>query len=404
MIRIDAVKSRRTRTILAAGCLSILLAGPVAAIPVVQTNLVTDNQSVLTGLGYTPAVSVDPHLINPWGVSYAPTGPFWVSNQGDNTSTLYNGAADVLPLVVQTPGSIPGPSGPTGQVFNGTTSFNLSDGAPGRFFFANLDGSISGWNPASGTTATRVVGSSTMTRPAIYTGLSLGSVAGQDYLYAANEATGRVDVFDTSFNAATLAGGFVDPGSDLAGYVPFNVKTIGDHVYVTYSTGGPDADEAALGSGFVSEFNQDGTFVRRLASGGELASPWGLAIAPSTFGDLAGSLLVANFNEEFGTINAFSLADGSFLGSLEDADGNPINVPYLWEIITGNGAAGGDAGSLYFAAGIGDEEHGLFGRFDAAAAAVPDPASWAMMTIGMGLIGAAVRRRRRHEEQVDLIG
>jgi uncharacterized protein (TIGR03118 family) len=231
-----------------------------------------------------------------------------------------------------------------------------------------------------------------MGRPAIYTGLTIGTVSGQSYLYAANEATGRVDVFDSSFAPTTLAGAFVDPGANPAGLVPFNVKSIGDRVYVTYSTGGSDADEAALGAGFVSEFNADGTFVRRLTSGGPLSSPWGLAIAPSTFGELSGSLLVGNFSDEFGTINAFSLTDGAYLGSLEDASGNPIVVPYLWEILTGNGGAGGNPGSLYFAAGIGDEQHGLFGRFDASA--VPEAGAWLMMTFGFGLIGSMVRRQR----------
>lgn len=394
-MKLDKIDGRRLVPCAAAlaACLMPVLETQALALPVVQTNLVTDDQSVLAGLGYGPAASVDPHLINPWGVAFAPTGPFWVSNQGDGTSTLYNGSATVLPLVVKTPGSSVGPSGPTGQVFSGGTGFKLADGNPGRFFFANLDGSISGWNPAGGTTATRVVGTSTSDRPAIYTGLAIGQVGDQSYLYAANGATGRVDAFNSTFGAASLAGNFADPGANPNGFVPFNIATIGGHVFVTYATAGPDADEAGLGAGFVSEFNPDGTFVRRLTSGGPLASPWGLALAPSSFGDLAGSLLVANFSEDFGTINAFSLADGSFLGSLDGPGGQPINIPYLWSILTGNGAAGGSQDSLYFTAGIGDEEHSLLGRFDVGA--IPEPASWAMMTIGMGLIGGMTRRVRQ---------
>jgi hypothetical protein len=98
-------------TLLIGACLGTVLAAPAGAFSVDQTNLVTDDQAVLTGLGYSPAASVDPNLINPWGVSYGPASPFWVSNQGSGTSTLYNGGGDVLPLVVSVPGSTSGPSG-----------------------------------------------------------------------------------------------------------------------------------------------------------------------------------------------------------------------------------------------------------------------------------------------------
>lgn len=372
---------------------AVCLGQPVAATEFEQINLVTDDQAALTGLGFDAASFVDPNLINPWGVSFAPTGPFWVSNQGSNTSTLYNGAGQPQALVVSTPVEEPGgPLGPTGQVFNGGGGFNLANGGSGLFFFANLDGSIAGWNPASGTSATHVVPVASESRAAVYTGLALGAVGSNRYLYAPNGATGQIDVFDSSFAATTLAGNFVDPGPNPNGLVPFNVSNIGGHLFVTYTIAGPDSDEAPLGTGFVSEFNTDGTFIRRLTDGGPLASPWGLAIAPDTFGDLAGALLVGNFNDEFGQINAFSLADGSFLGAMLDTDGNPFNIPYLWALTPGNGGNGGDLDSIYFTAGIGDEEHGLFGEFEVAA--IPEPASWAMMLMGLGAVGLALRRRK----------
>lgn len=366
----------------------LAMAQAAAAQTVRETNLVTDNQTSLAALGFKPAAFVDPNLINPWGMSASATSPFWVSNQGTSTSTIYNGSGTPQPLIVSIPSREAPPSGPTGQVFNGSGGFNLSNGSSALFLFANLDGSIAGWNPASGTHAIRAV--PPVDHTSSYTGLAIGSVGSDTYLYAPNRVTGQIDVYDTNFAHTTLAGNFVDPGANAAGLIPFNTQNIGGHIWVTYSVAGPDADEAPLGSGFVSEFNPDGTFVRRLTEGGPLSSPWGLAIAPSTFGSLAGSLLVGNFSEDFGQINAFSLADGAFLGALKDQMGNPVTIPYLWALMQGNNGNAGSSNSIYFTAGIGDEEHGLLGRFDA----VPEPASWAMMLMGFAALGRSIRRSR----------
>lgn len=387
MSRISLKSQLRLCTVAAALAMAASSSMTPATVMVNQVNLVTDSNASLVSLGFTPAAHEDPHLINPWGVSYAPAGPFWVSNQGTATSTLYNGAGVPQPLVVSIPQNPTGPAGPTGQVFNGSSSFGLPSGGPGLFFFANLDGSIAGWNPAQGTSAVKVASG----EGAVYTGLAIGNAGGKDFLYAANNAGGTIDVFDTNFaNAAFAEGSFTDPGPNPLGLAPFNVRNIGGHLFVTYATPGPEADEAALGTGFVSEFNPDGTFIRRLTEGGQLLSPWGLEVAPSTFGDLAGALLVGNFSEDEGLINAFSLADGSFLGSLLDSKGDELEIPYLWALTTGNGRLAGDPGKIYFAAGIGDEEHGLFGELSP----VPEPGEWAMLLTGFGMVGVALRRRR----------
>src|SRR5207248_6672746 len=165
------------------------------------------------------ASPTDPTLINPWGMSFSATSPFWVSNQGTGTATLYDGLGNINPLVVTIPGSSVGPSGPTGQVFNGGTGFQIN-GSPARFIFANLNGTISGWNGV-GTTA--VVEATTP--GAVYTGLALSG----NTLYAANSSQGRVDVFNSSFGPTTLTGNFTDPNLP-AGFVPFNVQTIGSTV------------------------------------------------------------------------------------------------------------------------------------------------------------------------------
>jgi hypothetical protein len=98
------------------------------------------------------APATDASLVNGWGLSAGPTTPWWVSNNGTNTSTLYSGGGAKLALTVAVPG------GPTGTVFSGSaTDFVVSqNGKSGaaRFRFATEGGTILGWSPTvSGTTA-----------------------------------------------------------------------------------------------------------------------------------------------------------------------------------------------------------------------------------------------------------
>lgn len=363
-----------------------MLALPVAADPIYSlTPLVTDDQDALADQGFAPAVTVDPNLINPWGVSLAPTSPFWVSNQGTNTSTLYTGEGEKVPLVVDIPQAGP-PTGPTGQVFAGGSGLMLSNQSEGLFFFASLDGSISGWNQAAGTTAEVVVQPSA---GRVYTGLALANMDGGNFLYAANRS-GAIDVFDSNFAPVTLDAGAFAAGENPDGLVPFNVQQIDGLIYVTYSIPGVDADEAPLGSGFVNVFMPDGTFVRRIESD-QFASPWGLAVASDAFGEFANALLIGNFNDAFGYINAFDASTGEFLGTMLNVDGNPLVIPYLWGLVFGNGAVS-DEDDLYFAAGIGDEEHGLFGEIGAVAAVSEPGTAGLMLVAGLGLL--AFQRRR----------
>jgi uncharacterized protein (TIGR03118 family) len=350
-----------------------------------QTNLVSN----IPGL----ATITDPLLVNPWGLSRSPTSPFWTSNQGTNSSTLYavTGSTSVARVLgvnangfVAIPTFPAGPQGPTGQVNNtNTASFQLTPGVAStssRFIFANLNGTISGW--AGGLTSIAMQS----TPGAIYTGLAINTAGTR--LYAADSARGRIDVFDSTFAPLSLSGAFTDPTLP-AGFVPFNVQNIGDRIYVTYAPAGLAAQRAAApGSGFVSVFDDNGAFVQRLISGSQLAAPWGLALAPAGFGQFAGDLLVGNFSFASSVINAFDPVTGLFRGSIPIDVGAGNTPGGLWALGFGSGAgSGGDANTLYFLDGINGETAGLFG----AVVAVPEPEIYGLFAVGLAGIG--LRRR-----------
>jgi uncharacterized protein (TIGR03118 family) len=369
---------------------AVLLAAPRAGAQqrVEQTNLVSDLPGVAT--------FTDPDLVNPWGIAFGSTSPFWVANNGTGTSTLYNSAGEKQGLVVSIPTPTGGAAAPTGVVFNGTGAFAISPGGPSAFFlFATEDGTIAGWNPALGTSAATFVDNGAS--EAIYKGLALAGSGAGARLYAANFHAGTVDVFDATFSPI-LAGAFVDPGLP-AGYAPFNVQNVGGEIFVTYALQDADAEDdvPGAGHGIIDVFDVDGTLSRRFFTGGPLDSPWGMTTAPGSFGALGGSLLVGNFGD--GTINAFDPSTGVFLGALHAADGSLLRIPGLWGITPGNGGSGGDPNLLYFAAGIpgpgGElEDHGLFGSL--APVVTPEPASLALLATGLvGLMMVAGRRARR---------
>ena len=354
----------------------------IAATQIDVTTLVTDNQSA------HPAQITDSGLLNAWGVSYSPTGPFWVSSNGAGTSTLYSvnpitQATTKVPLTV----SIPGDGSVTGQVFNGSAGFN-SD----AFLFVSEDGTFSGWRGALGTTAEVL---SSPTSGNLYKGLAIGTIGGDSYAYAANFGTGNIDVFPGSGGAPSLTGNFTDPGLP-SGYAPFNIQNLSDTLYVTYAkqVSGSEDEAQGPGLGFVDAFDLNGNFLRRVASAGTLNAPWGLTLAPSDFGDVGGSLLVGNFGD--GRINAFNPQTGTFLGQLLAAGGSALSIDGLWGLTIGNDGNAGSSQRVYFTAGPDDESHGLFGVLTASA--VPEPSTWATVLLGFGIIGGAMRSAKRRRK------
>jgi uncharacterized protein (TIGR03118 family) len=332
----------------------------------------------------------DAQLINPWGISASGTSPFWVSNNGAGAATLYSvdpnsNMATKLSFPSPTGVKIPGDGSVTGQVFNGGAAFH---GDP--FLFVSEDGTISGWRPSLGATAEVF---QTGTAANTYKGVALDTVGGHSYLLSANFRTGSIDVLKDDPSAPNLSGKFLDPNLP-ANYAPFNISKLGNTIYVTYAVQNGKDDMPGPGHGIVTAFDANGIFLGRIGTMGALNSPWGLAIAPSGFGSLAGSLLVGNFGD--GRINIFSADPSSpgFLGQLTDVKtGNPLSIDGLWGLIPGNGMSAGNVDDIYFTAGPADESGGVLGVIQS----VPEPGSAVLALISIGAMSAgwAWKKRRR---------
>jgi len=337
--------------------LMLVLAGPAAAQFYAQHNLVSD--------GAVPAALVDPNMVNAWGLVSSPTSPWWISDNGTGRSTLYRVNTGTIPLIVTVPGAAGRQSAPTGVVWNGGTGFVVTNGAgtsPARFIFASEDGTISGFR---GVPVVLAVDNSAS--GAVYKGLAIDNPPAGNFLYATNFHAGTIDVFDSHFNPVHIPGAFTDPTLP-AGYAPFGIQNIGGTIYVTYALQDADKhdDVPGEGHGFVNAFDTAGNLIRRVASKGQLDSPWGLALAPADFGSFSGDLLVGNFGN--GRIHAFDPVklngQGEFQhrGPLHAADGPPIAIDGLWALAFGSGSpASGPTNTLFFTAGPFEEQHGLFG-------------------------------------------
>jgi uncharacterized protein (TIGR03118 family) len=342
------------------------------------TNIISD--------GYVPATVTDPGFIDPWGIS----GPsdFWIDTAvtGYSYVNFANGAIQFKTTIPAASGT--GTGQPTGTVFNSTTGFLLSNGSKASFLFASLDGSIWGWNGKLGTTGSislKAIDNSAA--KAVYTDIALDPSAGGTVLLAANFGAGaKVEVYNQSFASTTLAGSFTDPNVP-AGYAPYAVHIISNQVYVTYMLRSTTTYSETLGTntGFISVFDVNGNFLKRAITGGNLNAPWGMALAPTGFGIYGGDLLVGNLGD--GLINVYDPNTYAYLGQITDATGAPILSKYpgagavssyvgLWEIVFGNGVVNGtpsttnagDPNTLYFAAGLDAETHGVFGSISQNAA------------------------------------
>ena len=328
-----------------------LVVTPIVGSTFLQTNLIADNASF-------GALTVDPSLVNPWGMAFGSTGNLWVSNNGSGMSTVYSQAGAKQPINVTIPSAVAGEAGtPTGVIANSTADFVIPGlvGAPpmgaALFIFAGEDGTISAWNANTGSAAVLVADRSA--DGARYKGIAMVANAGANFLYLTNFHLNTVDVFDAGFH-------FVHSFTDAtipAGFAPFGIQAINGNLYVTYAKQlAPDNvdDVAGVGNGFVDVFSPDGTLIKRFASNGTLNSPWGIAVAPTGFGTLGGDILIGNFGD--GMIGAYDPNTGALVDMLRGPDGARLAIPGLWALSFAPSST-----TLFFSSGPNEEAHGLVG-------------------------------------------
>ena len=346
--------------ILSACALLAMAAGPIcAANSYYVHNLVADQAGV--------ADHVDKNLVNPWGNAWSATSPFWIGDNGTGLSTLYDGtgtpnASIVVSIPAAGGATTPGPV--TGVIQNSaTTAFQVAAGKQSSFAFCSLDGVISGWNSSVSATKAEVLLDNS-SKGAVYTGCAAATpTGGTPQLYVANFNSGSVEVYDQNMKPITAS--FTNSAIP-AGYAPYNVTVLNGKVYVAYAKQDPTKkfSVAGAGNGYVAVYDLSGNLLGPTISGGNLNAPWGVAIAPATFGDFSNDLLVGNFGD--GKINAYNATSGAFVGTLEDLKGNAIVLPGLWWIGFGNNGSHIDPATLYFVSGPGNEQHGLLGSIQAA--------------------------------------
>ncbi len=438
-------------SLVAAAALLLVMGTSHAAGPnsYVQTNLVANDAK------YNPTAFVDPYLVNPWGIALRPPGAgghFWTSNAGTGTTTtyigdvagtpLYQDGLKVVPIVTSQRDMdpfVPGTDGMaqvTGQVYNAATdrpgqpveffvsgpAINYSDGSnygidsgSAKFIFVTQDGTINAWRTKTDPGMLEAVvvkdystidfmANGLIARPG-FNGVAIttdpwtldaqGNKVADNRLFVADFANGRVMTFDNQWNDITASTPFARPADLSTAWMPFNVQVLGDgRVYVAWTENAFEIDEPTEeipGGGRIVAYDRNGAMLQDYADHSKMNNPWGMVIAPDSFGAFAGALLVANFGD--GTISAYDVVTGADLGYLKDPDGNVISIDGIWGLTFGNGFALGDAKALYFTAGPNEEADGIFGRLNLAP--VPEPETYALMLGGLCLLGAVVRRRDR---------
>jgi uncharacterized protein (TIGR03118 family) len=325
--------SRRTLAFFASLIVMVGLIPSSAAAQYAVTNLVSNQKG--------KAKHLDKALVNAWGMSFFPGGPFWISDYGTGASTFYSGKGMKAGQITVTPTV-------TGQVANSTTDFVVSQGGksgPALFIFDSFEpGTISGWNPSVNPSAAVVA----VNANAWYTGLAIGTNNGANFLFGADNLNNKVDIYDGSFK---LVGSFTD--SKLTGMSAYNVQNINGQLFVTFSAG-------FGGAGAVDIFDTKGKLIKRLTKSAHLKGPWGLAVAPKNFGPASNALLVGNLGD--GRISAFNPKTGKFISQLKGTNGKVLSIDGLWALAFGQGGGtNGNPNQLFFTAGPNEYANGLFG-------------------------------------------
>jgi len=351
-----------------------------------DTALVSDKAGVVA-----TTTTIDANLQNPWGTAVAPGLPFWIADNNSNLATLYTGTGTVETSTITgsnsvgiaIPASAAGvQANPTGQVYNATGGFlihTVNGMESALFIYDGEGGTIAAWAANSGATAVTAYDDGIVNgaNHAVYKGLAIGSVNGATFLYATDLHNNKVDVFDTNFSKpAAMQGKFVDPTMP-AGFVPFGISAVSGQLYVTYAKQDSAMHDEVTGAGmgYVDVFDMSGNFVTRFASQGMLNAPWGIAVAPSGFGSIAGDVLIGNFGD--GTINIFTPSGSlaTVVGQLMVSNGGTLAIPGLWSLVFGNGDPDKPLTTLFYTAGFANQTDGVFGSIAVSSTAMSVPAN-----------------------------
>ena len=341
----------------------LLFASNAMAQRFTRTDLTANNPNVAN------VPNIDPNLVNAWGMARSSGSPWWISDNGTGLSTLYDGTglAQSLVVTIPLPNGQTGTSAPSGTVFNAFNgSFEVVPGQRAVFLFATEDGTIAGWNPNVDLN-NAVVKVDNSPSGAVYKGLAIGMTTGGARLYTTNFSSGQVEIYNSKFHRVDVNRSAAFTDSRLpANYAPFGIQNVGGNLVVTFAKRTPGSKDEIHGAGlgFVDVFDLNGNLLLRLQHNPTMNAPWGIAQAPGDFGTFSHRLLIGNFGD--GTIHAYNAVSGKLEGTLQDANGAPIQIDGLWALsFGGNNTNSGLLNDLFFTAGPNDEADGLFGKLSA---------------------------------------
>ena len=303
------------------------------------------------------AANIDTNMQDAWGLAFnTAVGYPWIANRASGVATIYDalGVPKTIIYHVNGPGGIKGD--PTGIVINSASSAYpnafpvAAAGTNASWIFSELNGAIAAVASGSAVDSTYIVADQSANSS--FTGLALVTGSSGPLLYAPNIKNGSVDQFDQNYNRTQFGGKY-----STQGYTPFNVVSIDTQLFVTYakkdnSLGYPFVAIGPGYGGYVDIYDLNGNFERNFITNDSLDEPWGVAIAPSTFGTYSGKLLVGNFGD--GKIHVYDRSSGAFLGTLNDASGNAVSITGLWALVVYNN-------TLYYTAGPNSGKDGVFG-------------------------------------------
>ncbi len=318
-----------------------------------QTNLASSVPGV--------AANNSQSLINPWGIAFLPGQSFSVAESGSGLiGSLDANGLQSSAVAVPVPPGVTSRAIPTGIASDGSGVFGPAS-MPYQFVLVTQGGTIAEFSATNG----EVPAQATLVRDdstagAVYTALALlHPDCCAPFAAVANFNDGLIHKFTSNFDLLDGPGSFQDPNLP-PGYAPYGMQLISNQLFITYAVqdAAKHSPVVGAGNGIVDVFDTQGNFVRRFATGGSLNAPWGVTLAGANFGPFSNAILVGNSGD--GTISAFDAASANFLGQINDGDGNLIvNPGILGLTFRSDGVA--DPNTLFFTAGIGNGEGGLFG-------------------------------------------